>query len=99
MMNLPFSPGATAAGQATTTSSRITLGEPLGNQVHVSTLAADSAVHIKFGDSTVVATVAAGLRINPGQTQIFTVPATATHCAVITASGTAEVSLTSGIGD
>lgn len=96
----PFTPGATVALAATDASSRAALGKPNGWQLHVSTLPADDPVYIKFGDATVVAAVATSMRINPGQTQIFTVPASATHCAAICASTeTAALSLTSGMGD
>jgi len=53
---------------------------------------------VVFGDSTVEATVEAGMPILPNTTEKFTVSAAHTHVAAITASGTATLYVTSGLG-
>lgn len=98
MSNVPFCPGLTATLAVSNTTGRVALAKPNGAQVHITTLAADAACYIKFGDVTVVATTS-DMRINPGATHILTVPAAATHVAAITAASTAALSVTSGIGD
>ena len=56
-------------------------------------------VFVAFGDSTVVATVAAGVPLPPNSVEVFRVRTSATHMAAITAAaGPAVVYATTGQG-
>jgi hypothetical protein len=93
--------GDTVNLTATTTSSRVALTNPeLGSgteEVRIrNTGAVDVFVH--FGDSTVVATLAASIPVQPNSVEAFRIRTSATHMAAITASGSAVVYATSGQG-
>lgn len=94
---------ATAGISATTTSARVSIGSADTSReypriVEIGTRTGDADVFIKFGDSSVAATVAGGPIIPGGQVRGFRVPSTATHVAAITASGTATVNVVVGRG-
>lgn len=107
---LLFEPSSTDAVSlsASTTSARVALpvsaptAEGLGNgtrrMVAIASRTSDADVYVRFGDSTVTATTAAGALVHGGQVRGFTVPVGATHVAAITASGTATVNIVPGSG-
>lgn len=103
MSNHPFTPHATVSLAATDTSGNVALGKPAsagqGCQVLISTLPADDPVYIAFGGAAVTA-AETDMRINPGETRIFTIPVGVTHLAGICASTeTAAIRATAGYGD
>lgn len=55
-------------------------------------------VFVEFGDSAVTAAVATGMPILPGTVESFQLNAAQTHIAAITASGTATLYATTGLG-
>lgn len=96
----PFTPGYTKiiTVAATTASLALPTG---GDQILVSSLAANAIAFINFGDSTVTVVIPtgtqqAGTPILPGTVQTFTIPIGATHIASI---GTAANSLYITRGD
>ena len=96
-----FSP-ATWSGvplTASTTTSRVSVDGSSSQTVQgVRVVNEGSAVaYIVAGDSTVVATTS-GLRVMPNSVEVFLIPPLATHMAAITASGTAQLSFTIGMG-
>lgn len=101
----PFRAAGKAALSATTTSSRVAAGNPAATQVRVTTKNASAAtaddVYIKFGDSTVVATTSDyDIHYPVGNTEVFSVtPSSGLYFAAITASGSADLILTSGFGE
>lgn len=91
-----FVPIASADIAASSTSARAALPSATGRQLRVHNQATVIA-RVKFGDVTV--TAAAGDLSLPGpSTEVFTVPDGATYVAVILASGTGTVNVTSGNG-
>ncbi len=102
-MILPLTFGETVAITVAATTAAVILPTPLGNQVVVSSLAANAIAFIAFGASTVAVVIPTGTEQNgfpilPGTAQTFTVPANATHIATIgTAANTLYV--TSGNGE
>ena len=98
----PFTPSNTKAITVAATTANLTLPTPRGDQVMVSSLAANAVAFIAFGDSTVTVaaptgTQSSGIPILPGTQKVFTVPPYATYIASI---GTANDTLyvTSGDG-
>jgi hypothetical protein len=55
-------------------------------------------MYLRFGDVTVVATVATGFPLPVGTLEVLTAPAGTTHIAAITASGTGNLICTLGGG-
>lgn len=91
-----FSPGATLTLSGTTTSSNAAF-VGIGVSVEIQNSGAVT-IFIKLGASTVTAT-SADYPLLAGQSKMLSRdPATQTHIAVITASGTATVYATSGEG-
>lgn len=86
MLN-PFTPGASIAVAVTASSVATSLPALGGNQIVVSSPAANAIAFIAFGtgSTTVVipTTSANGYPILPGTKETLTVPANATHVAVI----------------
>ncbi len=83
----PFTPGNTKiiTVAATTASLALPTG---GDQVLISSIAANAIAFVNFGDSTVTVVIPtgtqqAGTPILPGTVQTFTIPNGATHIATI----------------
>lgn len=99
----PMTPGATIAITVAATTAAVAIPTPLGNQVIISSLAANAIAFVNFGISTVAVVIPTGTKQNatpilPGTVQTFTIPADATHIATIgTAANTLYV--TSGNGE
>ena len=90
----PFTPGTTVSLAVTGTTGRVAVTGN-GDQVLVSSLAANAIAFIKMGDSTVTAAVT-DTPILPGTVQVFTIPSGATNIAAI---GTASTTLYFTRGD
>lgn len=93
--------GATVnvAGTTSTSSVQVAAAALQERTVRVVAPAGNAAVaFIRFGDSTVVAATTTSMPILPGTIEVFTLPGTHTHMAVITASLTATVYATPGKG-
>ena len=84
----------TASATATTATARLQLDQ-FSNVVRLRQ-AGTSEVYIKFGDSTVTATLT-DMPVASGATETFT-KGSATHVAFITSAGTAAVAFTNGEG-
>jgi len=99
----PFTPGATATLSATTSSSNAALSNQAaaqnvgGQQCRIAAPAGGSIAFIKFGTSSVTAAVT-DTPILPGSVEMFTIPANATHVAVITGTSTQTLYVTTGYG-
>lgn len=83
-------------------SARVALGPPVSNGALQCRIMNNgtATVWIKFGDSTVTATVAAGIPVGPGVTEVLTTPhvATAVNVAAIAAGATGTIYFTQGEG-
>lgn len=84
----PFTPGSSIAITVAATSAAVALPTKPGDQVLISSLAANAIAYIAFGASTLTVviptgTAANGVPILPGTQRVFTVPANATHIASI----------------
>lgn len=92
--------GATVsvAGTTSTDKVQVAVAGTAERTVRVASPAANATAFIRFGDSTVVATTTTSMPLLPGTVEVFTVPGTHTHMAVITATGTATVYATPGKG-
>lgn len=90
----PFTPGGTVILVVTGSTGRQALSGG-GDQVRLTSVAANAIVFVKFGDSTVTAAVT-DMPIIPGQTEIFTIPPGVTHIAGI---GTVSTNLYATRGD
>lgn len=77
-------------------SARIALGVP-GPAIRVMNNGTATA-WIKFGDVTVAATLAAGIPVGPGVTEVQGIPVDATHVAAIAAGATGKIYFTPGTG-
>ena len=100
-MFTPLSPTVNLA--VTTTSGRVAktaLPTNSGGAPHEMRLVNNGSVtvFVEFGNSTVVATVAGSMPVLPGTVESFQVNAFQTHVAAITASGTATLYATTGLG-
>jgi hypothetical protein len=95
-----FTPGSGIRVTTSTTSAATAIPKPQTGERSLMLSNNDTAitVYIKFGDSTVEATVN-DLAMLPFESRMIKPPATATHFALIAASGTPVVSVTSGWGD
>lgn len=96
----PFTPSNTIVITVAATTATVALPTPTGDQVMVSSLAANAIAYVNFGDSTVTVVVPTGTKqkatpILPGTVQVFTVSG-ATHIATI---GTVANSLLITCGD
>lgn len=90
--------GATVNLAVTTSTGSVAL-TGVGNGGNVRVYNAGSAtIFINFGTSTVTATTAAGIPIPSGAIEIYSVGASITHVAAITASSTATAYFTTGQG-
>lgn len=83
----PFTPGNSKAITVAATTANLALPTG-GDQVMITSIAANAIVYINFGDSTVTAvaptgTASASFPVLPGTTPIFTIPIGATHIATI----------------
>lgn len=106
-VNTFFPLGATVNLVADTSSDRVALTayDPALGTVRVYN-AGTVDVFIAFGDSSVTVTAAAGMPVKAGNTEVFGLGSTLlraditppTHVAMIVASDTAQVYLTSGVG-
>ena len=99
-MTLPFTPKATVNLSATSSTGRVQMYSEIGGRaaVIVTNPAGNPTVFINFGGSTVEATTSAGLPILAGTAQTFTLGASQTHVAGITASGSGTIYFTPGEG-
>ena len=96
----PFAPGeATAKVTAATTSARVKVAEASGIvQVRLYNSGTVTAF-LALGDSTIAATVAAGMPLPPGAVEVVSfATGDDIYLAGITASGTADVYATPGVG-
>lgn len=95
-----FTPGSGIRVATSTSSAATAIPAPQTGERSVMIANNDTAitVYIKFGDSSVEATVN-DLAMLPFESQVIKPPAAATHFALIAASGTPVVSVTSGWGD
>jgi hypothetical protein len=89
---------------ATTASARTALSTDTAVQneypriVSIASRTGDSDVWVTFGNSAVAATTTTGIIVHGGTARGFRVPASATHVAAITATGTATVNVVNGRG-
>lgn len=93
-------PGTTVNIDVSATSQALALGPQAGStQVRVMNNGT-ATVWIRFGDSAVAATTAAGIPIGPGVTEVFTVAsfAGAPYVAAIAAGSTGKIYFTPGTG-
>lgn len=99
----PFTPGNSIVATVATSSAQITLPVTHGNQVLVSSLAANAIAYVAFGaDPTVViptGTAANGVPILPGTQRIFTVPGAVGQTVKVATIGTAGNTLIFTCGD
>lgn len=104
---MPFQPIPDATVSVTATTSSAATAVPLGAaprsglfQVRVRNPATGADAFIRFGDSTVQASVSNSLVAPMGSVEVFTVPnlpgKPVTHVAAVTASGTAALTFTTG---
>lgn len=93
-----FSPaGNSATLSGATTTSRVALGNAIHTHLLIGNTSTTITCYVKLGDSTVEATVAAGVPILPMQYLLLERnPQAHTHLAGITASSTASVIVTTG---
>jgi hypothetical protein len=93
-----FSPaGDSATISATTSSSRVALGNVNHTSILVANTSTTITAYVKLGDSTVTAAVATGIPILPARYLLLDRnPQAHTHLAGITASSTASVIATTG---
>lgn len=93
-----FSPaGDSATLSGTTSSSRVALGNAIHTHLLIANTSTTITAYVKLGDSTVTATVAAGVPILPARYLLLERnPQAHTHIAGITASSTASVIVTTG---
>lgn len=98
MLSSQLRPNGSASLLAGPTSSRVAMAGT-GPILRISN-GGSVPVFLSFGDSTVSATVAAGLLIQPGASEPFTEPSAGlTHFAAITETGNARVSVSRCDGD
>lgn len=91
-------PASTVNITFTSATSRVALAGAAGASKAVRLVNKGTAdVFLEFGTVAVVATLAAGMILPAGQTEVFQ-PGLATHLAGITAASTAQVYATSGVG-
>lgn len=95
-----FTPGSGIRVTTSTSSQAVAIPPPQTGERSLMLANNDTAitVYIKFGDSTVEATVN-DLAMLPFESQIVKPHAAATHFAVIAASDTPVINVTSGWGD
>lgn len=86
------------ATKTTSTSSAATAMVGKGIQVRIYNTSSADLVYFEFGDSTVVAAVANGFPIGPGQQVGITIAESATHFATIASANTPVVYVTRGNG-
>lgn len=98
----PFTPaGSTVSLAVTSASGRVALTQKPGSSAELTVILrneGDAEIFVTFGDSTVTAAAATSMPIPSGSSMVFSVAATNTHVAAITASGTATLRATSGTG-
>jgi len=87
----PFTPGNSIAITVAATTATVTLPTG-GDQVMITSLAANAVAFVNFGSSTVTAviptgTASAATAVLPGTSRVFTVPAGATSIATIGTAG------------
>lgn len=97
----PLTPGYTVTITLASTTAAVALPTPVGNQVMLSSLAANAVCFFNFGASDVTVVIPTGTKqkgtpILPGTAQMFSVPADATHIATI---GTVANTLYLTVGD
>ncbi len=97
----PFTPSNSIVITVAATTATVALPTPVGNQIMVSSLAANAIAYVNFGASTVTVVIPTGTKqkavpILPGTVQMFTVGDAITHIATI---GTAANSLIVTCGD
>jgi len=98
----PFTPGGSFAITVASSSAAVALPTKTGNQIRISSLAANAVAFFAFGSSTLTVVIPTGTQANgmpilPGTSVVVTVPANATYIATIgTAANTLYV--TSGDG-
>src|SRR5882757_7694149 len=97
----PLTPGGSIAITVAATSAAVALPILRGDQIVISSLAANAVAFIAFGISTLTVVAPTGTQQNgfpilPGTAQTFTVPPAATHIATI---GTAANTLYMSAGD
>lgn len=97
----PLTPGLTKAITVASSSAALALPSLQGNQIVITSLAANAVAFVAFGASTLTVviptgTAANGFPILPGTAQTFSLPANATHIATI---GTAGNTLYMSVGD
>ena len=96
----PFSPSGATANIAVTATTQNEAIPIIGTgsttiRVHVG---GSQDVFLEFGDSNVVATLAASMPVGAGHTEVFGLPPSATHYAVIAASTGSTLYVTPGNG-
>jgi len=91
-----FRPTSTVSINATTSTASIAMTGS-GRNVRVSNSGL-TAVFINFGTSSVTATLAAGIPIQPGTSEVFEVSGANTYFAALTESGTSRINVTRGEG-
>lgn len=93
-----FTPsGATVNIDVAAASARVALGN-VGGPTQVRVMNNGTAtVWVKFGDGTVTATLAAGMPVGPGVTEVVTI-AGETNVAAIAAGATGKIYFTPGAG-
>lgn len=97
-MKQPFRPTGGAAVNIDVASTTANVALTLANQQRVMNNGTATA-WIKFGaDNTVTATLAAGIPVGPGVTEVFTPPPGTTYVAAIAAASTGKIYFTPGIG-
>lgn len=98
----PFSPYGLPTQELAATTSAIAVQLSIPDIVgsHALRIEGDpsATVYIRFGSSEVTVTAANGMGIKPGSIETFGVGPRTTHIAVIVASGTGTVRVTTGQG-
>ncbi len=92
----PFTPAGTVSLAVTTSTARVALSAPRGDQIRIANPAGGQIVFLRFGDSTVNAALT-DTPILTGAVEVFTIPRAATHMAAI-AGGLTTVFATVGDG-
>jgi hypothetical protein len=95
-----FTPiGATANLAVTSTTGRVALDNLTNQSRSVRVYNAGLVVvFLEFGAGTIEAAAATSLPLGPGAVEFFEIGGAVTHCAGITASGTATVYFSEGMG-
>ena len=94
----PFTPGSSILITVAATSAAITMPTTKGDQIVISSLAANAIAYVAFGSSVVIptGTAANGFPILPGTVNVLTVPPGATQLSTI---GTVANTLIASFGD